>query len=415
MADTLKVLHTADWHLGRKLEGRSRHAEQEIALDEICRIVEQEGVDCVVIAGDVFDTYNPPVESESLFYTTMTRLADGGRRSIVVIAGNHDSPDRLIVSEPYARSLGITTLGYPKDIPLLYDGGSERSSCVDAAPSFIRLRLPGHDTTLALLALPYPSESRLRELLTESIEDEATATIDYNRRVRAFLEESARRFLPGEATMVASHLYVAGGAMSDSERQIQVGGIYSVDPWSFPAGAGYVALGHLHRPQEQHGADDLPIRYSGSILQYSFSEQRQKKEVTLVEYDRQGRATYRSIPLGAGRRLEQWEQITGTDELEQRLAGTDPATYLSITLLLEDPFPLDYMLKLRAAHPNILQCLTTYRKDERLMTQVGRLRDLPLEEQFRRFVQSRHGEPVSDDVMRLFLELTGTPAAPEEE
>jgi exonuclease SbcD len=414
MADGLKVLHTADWHLGRKIEGRNRHVEQEQVLDEICRIAEEEAVDAVVIAGDVFDAYNPPVEAEALFYTTMTRLAGGGRRAVIVIAGNHDSPDRLIASEPYARSLGITTLGYPKDVPPLYDGGSERCSCVEAAPSFVRLRFPGHDRTLALLALPYPSESRLREVLTESIEDEVTATIDYNRRVRSFLDEQARRFMPGEAAMIASHLHVVGGAASDSERQIQVGGIYSVDPWSFPSSAGYAALGHLHRPQEQHGASDLPIRYSGSVLQYSFSEENQTKEVTLVEYDRSGKAAYRSIPLGAGRKLRHWKEVAGTDELEQRLAGSDPSLYLSITLLLDEPLPLDYMLKLRAAHPNILQCLTTYRRDERLMTQVGSIRDLPIGEQFQRFVQSRYDEPVGDDVMRLFLELTGTPD-PEEE
>lgn len=413
MADTLKVLHTADWHLGRRLEGRSRHAEQEEVLDEICRIADEERVDAVVVAGDVFDAYNPPVEAEALFYTTMTRLAGGGRRAIVVIAGNHDSPDRLIASEPYARSLGITTLGYPKDIPRLYDGGNERCSCIDVAPSFVRLRFPDTDRTLALLALPYPSEARLREILSESIEDDAAATADYNRRVGAFLGESARRFDPGEATMIASHLYVAGGLASDSERQIQVGGIYSVDPASFPAGAGYVALGHLHRGQEQHGREDLPIRYAGSILQYSFSEENQTKGVTIVEFDRRGRASHRMIPLVSGRKLRQWTIEGGTEELDRRLAGSDPNLYLSISLLLDDPLPLDYMIRLRSAHPNILQCLTTYRKDERLMTQVGKIRDLPLDEQFRRFVQSKYDEPVTDDVLRLFLELTGTPEEPE--
>jgi exonuclease SbcD len=229
-----------------------------------------------------------------------------------------------------------------------------------------------------------------------------------------FLAESSRRFGEGEAGMIASHLYVAGGAESASERQIQVGGIYSVDPASFPAGAGYVALGHLHRQQEQHGAEDLPIRYAGSILQYSFSEENQTKGVTLVEYERDGTATYRAIPLGSGRRLQQWAVQGGTEELEHRLATSDPDLYLSITLLLDDPLPLDYMLKLRSAHPNILQCLTTYRKDERLMTQVGSLRDLPLAEQFRRFVQSKYNEPVGEEVLKLFLEITGSSGEPSE-
>src|SRR5689334_21764985 len=112
----MKILHTADWHLGRRLEGRSRHDEQSRVLDEICDIAAEEDVDAVLIAGDIFDSYNPPAESESLFYSTMTRLSDGGRCAVIVIAGNHDSPDRLIASNPYARVLGISTLGYPIDI-----------------------------------------------------------------------------------------------------------------------------------------------------------------------------------------------------------------------------------------------------------------------------------------------------------
>ena len=135
----MKILHTADWHLGRKLEGRSRHLEQVAVLAEIVGIAEQEQVDAVLIAGDIFDTYNPPAESEALFYETMARLADGGRRAVVVLAGNHDSPDRLIASSPYARALGICTLGYPKDVPHLYDGGSGRTACVESAPSFVKI------------------------------------------------------------------------------------------------------------------------------------------------------------------------------------------------------------------------------------------------------------------------------------
>src|SRR5688500_4361574 len=138
----MRILHTADWHLGRRLAGRSRHDEQIAVLDEICRIADDENVDVVVVAGDVFDAFVPPAEAEALFYSTMTRLADSGRRAVVVIAGNHDSPDRLIAADPYARSLGISTLGFPKDIPTLYDAGQDRAACVASGPSTVTLRLP---------------------------------------------------------------------------------------------------------------------------------------------------------------------------------------------------------------------------------------------------------------------------------
>jgi exonuclease SbcD len=402
----MRILHTADWHLGRKLEGRSRHDEQENVLDEICRIADEESVDAVLVAGDVFDTYNPPADAEALFYRTMTRLADQGRRAVVVIAGNHDSPDRLIASDPYARALGITTLGYPKDIPSLYQNGRERVACIESAPSFVRLRLPRQERVLSILALPYPSEARLRELFTASIADEEQATIDYNHRVRSVMEERARDFVAGEANIIASHLFVAGGEECESERPIHVGGAYTIEPGSFPSQASYVALGHLHRDQEKYGRAETCIRYSGSILQYSFSEEGQKKSVTIVDLDGAA-ASHRSITLSSGRQLHRW-RVDGIDELERRLAGVGEEEWLSIDLQLDDAIPPDYLGNLRRAHPEILNCICRYKltPEQAAEAQIN-VAAMTLEEQFKRFVAVKFNEPCNDAVLKLFLELAG--------
>ncbi len=401
----MRILHTADWHLGLRLNGRYRHDEQEAVLDELCRIADDQQIDAVVIAGDVFDTYNPPTESESLFYRTMTRLSNGGRRAIIVIAGNHDSPDHLVATDPYARGLGIVTVGHPKDAPLLFDGGTERVSCLQTAPSFVRLRTPRNGQILSVLALPYPSESRLREVLTRDISDEETAMADYNRRIKEFMEETARLFADGGANIITSHLFVGGGMESDSERQIQVGGAYVVDRQSFPASAGYVALGHLHRPQEQCGQDELPVRYSGSILQYSMSEAGQQKSVTVVEFGSDGRASYHTIPLTAGRTLLRIH-VESVAELEAKLAEADPQSWIDIVLRLQEPLNADYGRQLRAAHPNILGFIPQYQLGD-ADPQAISIGSLAPQEQFRRFVEQAHGEPVSDEVMKLFLELVG--------
>ncbi|MBS1913122.1 MAG: exonuclease subunit SbcD [Bacteroidetes bacterium] len=401
----MRILHTADWHLGRRLDGRSRHEEQVAVMDEIVKIAEEEAVDGILIAGDVFDTYNPPAESEALFYRTMTRLADGGRRAVLVIAGNHDSPDRLIASNPYARALGITTIGYPKDTPALYDAGSDRVACVESAPSFVRLRMPRSNRPLSVLALPYPSESRLRELLTVDFSDEERLSSDYNQRVSGFLEEQARRFIPGEANMVATHLFVRGGEQSDSERDVSVGGAYAVNASSFPHTAGYVALGHLHREQSMTARQETPLRYSGSILQYSFSEAGQEKSVTVVEFEGP-RAAHRIIPLSAGRRLHRWT-ASSTAQLEERLARSTSNDWHNITLELDAPLPLDYLHTLKSRHPEIFQCLTLYNSS----SDVAENRSssaLTLEEQFRAFVAMSFSEPCNESVMRLFLELAAS-------
>lgn len=398
----MKLLHTADWHLGRKLEGRYRHDEQTAVMDEICRIAEDENVDAVLIAGDVYDTFNPPAESEALFYETMTRMSNGGRRGVVLIAGNHDSPDRLTASEPYGRALGIATLGYPKDVPATFDRGPDRIACIDTAESFVRLRFPD-GRTLAVLALPYPSESRLREVLSATIED-ADIHRNYNARVREFLAEAAERFHPDEPSVIISHLFLIGGLESDSERQIQaVGGAYTVDPLSFPTGAGYVGLGHLHRPQEFTGRDDLSIRYAGSPLQYSFSEAGQQKSVTIVEFEGTD-ATHREIPLSSGRPLIRNDKLRGLGELERFLDEADPDAWISFTVTLKDALPLGYLETLNDRHRGILKHIFLYEEEEGTAGDLPPVDSLPLEEQFRRFVRTRGEEP-DDDVVNLFLQL----------
>ncbi|MCC7439654.1 MAG: exonuclease SbcCD subunit D [Armatimonadetes bacterium] len=404
----MRILHTADWHLGHRLQGHYRHDEQAAVLDELCHIADDQQIDAVVIAGDVFDAYNPPTESESLFYRTMTRLSNGGRRAVIVIAGNHDSPDRLLASDPYARALGIVTVGLPKDAPLPFDGGTELVSCLQTAPSFVRLRTPRQGRVLSVLALPYPSESRLREVLTHDLSDEEAEMTNYNRRIKEFMEETARLFADGGANIITSHLFVGGGmeSESESERKIQIGGAYVVDRQSFPASAGYVALGHLHRPQEQHGQDDLPIRYSGSILQYSMSEAGQQKSVTVVEFGSDGKASYHNIPLTAGRGLARLH-VESIAELEAKIAETDPQLWVDIVLRLQEPLGIDYSRQLRAAHPNILGFIPQYQLADAEAEAIS-INNLSPQEQFRRFVEQKHGEPVGDEVMKLFLELVAT-------
>jgi len=109
----MRILHTSDWHLGKKLDNFSRIEEQKQVLAEICKIADQEKVDVVIIAGDLFDTYNPGTEAEELFYKTLKKLAKNGSRPVIAIAGNHDSPDRIEVPDPLAKECGIILAGFP--------------------------------------------------------------------------------------------------------------------------------------------------------------------------------------------------------------------------------------------------------------------------------------------------------------
>ncbi len=396
----MRLLHTADWHLGVRLRGRNRHEEQRAALEEICEIAESEAVDGVILAGDVYDGYSPPAESESLYYETISRLSNKGRRGVVVIAGNHDSPDRLMASNPMTHQVGISTLGYPRTEPLLFDGPG--FACIESGASFARYRLATSEI-LSLIALPYPSESRLRELLAEKVDDDEERHNNYVTLLTEFMAETSRRFEPDGANIVVSHLFVAGGGESGVERPIQVGGAYSVPTDAFPSNASYVALGHLHRPQEFQGRGDGFIRYSGSILQQSFSECDQEKSVTIVDITN-GRATHRTIALSIARPLK---KITATtiEELESSLASAPTSAWLSVSLISNEPIGVDYFETINRLHKGIVEFIPHYNRPEAEEQHPESIISLSTEEQFRRYVETRFNEPCDESVVRLLMKF----------
>ncbi|HEY0828227.1 MAG TPA: exonuclease subunit SbcD, partial [Bacilli bacterium] len=159
----MRVLHTADWHLGRTLEGRSRLEEQAAFLDELTHMVRDQQIDLILIAGDIYDSVNPPAAAELMFYDAVSRLAEGGVRQVIVIAGNHDNPERLAASGPLAAAHGITLIGHP-------------------TPAIQLVDIPETQERAMVYALPYPSESRLKELLTEETDEEILQAA-YSKRV----------------------------------------------------------------------------------------------------------------------------------------------------------------------------------------------------------------------------------------
>ena len=159
----MRILHTSDWHLGKTLEGHDRHDEQVRFCDNLIDIVEENQVDLVLVAGDIYDSYNPPSSAETLFYRTIERLAKGGKRPVFIIAGNHDNPDRLESVKPLVEGLGITILGYPKSQASM---GSYRGfSIEEAQPGFTKLAIG--DQKINIISLPYPSEKRLNDAFEE--------------------------------------------------------------------------------------------------------------------------------------------------------------------------------------------------------------------------------------------------------
>lgn len=403
----MRILHTADWHLGRTLEGRSRSCEQERLMDELCSLVQAEAVQLVVVAGDVFDSVNPPASAEELFYDSLSRLSDGGKRGVLVAAGNHDNPQRLCAAEPLAARQGAVLLGRPGEEPWLPAAGA--ASVVAGGPGWCEYTFPsgsdGSAEHIVVAVVPYPSEARLDEALVDSIADETESRAAYSARVASAFAAAARQFRPDAIRLAVSHLYAAGGLESDSERPIQVGGAFTVHPSSFPADAQYVALGHLHRAQQVAGRED--IRYSGSPLAYSFSEAGQAKSVTLLEAT-PSQLRWWEVPLSSGRPLVRWEAIHGLAEVERWCSeGRDANAWVDLEIHLESPLTPQELTRLRQLHSGLVNIRPSFAgREEAAVREDDPRQGLPMDELFRLFyAERRNGAEPAAKTVRLFLAL----------
>ena len=256
----MKIIHTADWHIGQRLHERSRLDEHEQFLDWFLETIQERKVDLLLVSGDIFDTSLPSAEATNLYYRFLYRLFNETDAYTVITAGNHDSPRHLEAPREFLKMGRIHVVGL----------ASEARECV--------FSFPPDDPRVTVAAVPYLSETDLRHL---SYETETDRNERYREWLKTFYADCVA-CMPAELPKILmGHLFVQGGRETDSERNIQIGGASAIHASDFPDGVNYVALGHLHRPQTLKGAD-YPIRYSGSPIPLRFNETDYRKAVYLL-------------------------------------------------------------------------------------------------------------------------------------
>ena len=332
----MRILHTSDWHLGKMLENRTRYAEQQHFIDEIAVITEKENIDIVILSGDVFDTSNPPAMAETMFFDSIVRLAGDKERPVIVSAGNHDSPDRLMAGAGVLRPYGVFILGRPRDtIPDMDFGGYRIFSDENGAAVVDK-----NGERAVIAALPYVSDKRIDAIIGAAGDDRENAA-SYSQKIETLLDMLSAGFKEDTVNIVSAHLYTAGGEESGSERSIQLGGSYSVDAGAFPENAQYIALGHLHRPQTVPGLHRRAY-YCGSPLAYSRDEAVYSKAVNVVDIKAGGSAKVEKIPLSCIKPIEVYKCGSIEEALKRcrEESGRDSYVYLDIksdrTLSMEE-------------------------------------------------------------------------------
>ncbi|MBN1768408.1 MAG: exonuclease subunit SbcD [Prolixibacteraceae bacterium] len=401
----MKILHTSDWHLGKRLENFQRIEEQAAVMNEICQVANEQKADAVLVAGDLFDTYNPSTEAVNLCYKTLKRLSCNGTRPIIVIAGNHDSPDRIETPDPLARECGIIFVGYPntKIENFVLDSGLKLNF---SEKGFIELSIPGNNSLLRIICTPYANEFRLKTFLdAENSEQELREVLAEKWQMLAnnYCDENG-------VNVLLSHLFMIpkGERLPvepDDEKPIlHVGGAQAIYTENIPSQVQYVAMGHLHRMHRV--GKTLPLAYySGSPLSYSFAEADQRKYVLLVDAEPGKDASIREIELSSGKKLLR-KRAESVDEaiewLEQHYQ-----CLVELTLVTDTFLTAGERKKLYAAHSGIVSIIPEVRNAKILSENQAKGIDLSrnMEELFIDFFTHERNQKPDAEILSLFKEL----------
>jgi exonuclease SbcD len=373
----VRFLHTADWHVGKPLRGRSRMEEYAAALEEVASIAIDRKVDAVLMAGDVFDSPAPPPEAEKLVYDFLARLVPE-KIAAVVIAGNHDHPRRL----------------------------GALSSLLEGLRIHVRpeVRPPAQGGVVALASRDGQEEARVAVLpfVPERKVGDACMVMDaeyswyeaYSARIEQILAWLVRDLDPSTVNVVLGHLLVSGSRFGTGERQLHLGDIYGINPQQLPASVQYIALGHLHRPQELTAPSKT--FYSGSLIELDFGEREQDKRVVLVEASPGKAASIESVPLTAGRRLR---DVSGTFEELQGLAGGLGDAFLRVTVKTSAPVP-GLAEQVKQLLPNALDVTVDHPREEPGPAEPRT--SLQPAELFARYYARKNGAEPSEALSALF-------------
>ena len=398
----MKILHTADWHLGKRLDRFSRLEEQVLVMNEIVEIADEQKVDMVLIAGDLFDNFNPSVEATELLYKTLKQLSLNGKRPVIAISGNHDSPNFIDAPNPLARECGIILIGHPN--AKINDFELEHFKIANSKEGFLELQIKNQDFPIRILHTPYANEIRLKEYFGENKEEELNKILAENWKNLAdeFCDENG-------VNLLMAHLYMnkKGAPIleePEGEKPIKIGNADLIFSDSIPGQIQYTALGHLHA-FNNIGTIEKPVVYSSSPLCYSFSEAGQTKYISLIEAIPNQEVSFEKIALKNGKSLVR--KTFDSVEKTVNWLMENQNSFVEITLESETFLKAEERKQIYQSHPGIVHLIPKVKNQEIFENQVQEINlnqdILPL---FRDYFKSKNaGQEPNEDLINLFNEI----------
>lgn len=398
----MKILHTADWHLGKRLDRFSRLEEQILVMNEIIEIVDAQQVDLVLVAGDLFDNFNPSTEAVELFYKTLKRLSRNGKRPVIAISGNHDSPSFIDAPDPLARECGIILIGYPNAEIAPFE--LEDFKISTSAAGFLELEMKKFPFPIRLLHTPYANEIRLKEYFGEEKEAELNKTLaeNWQKTANDFCDEKG-------VNLLMTHLYMnkKGAPLLDEpegEKPIKIGNADLVFSDIIPEQIQYTALGHLHG-FKNIGTEEKPVVYASSPLCYSFSEAGQTKYVSIIEATPNQPVSYEKIALQKGKTLVR-KTFQSVENAVEWL-NENQNTLVELTLESETYLKAEERKLLYQSHEGIVYLIPKVKNqeiDENISSEINLSQDI--QTLFQEYFKSKNnGQEANEDLIHLFNEI----------
>ncbi|MGL5254583.1 MAG: exonuclease subunit SbcD [Brevinema sp.] len=394
----MKILCTADWHIGKKLSGFSRLDEQVKVLSEICTIAETERPDAIIIAGDCFDTTSPTPEQYRLFVRTMAQLTRGGECPVLAIAGNHDSPLLLSSTEAFASQVGVVILGRPQDTPVLENVDVSSWNVELSDVGMLQIHFKNHQKSVRFLLSPYADARRLKkDLGTEDTDIKAWEILQnqWERQINA----DVYNVLIAHSTVREEQ---SDQEIEEDEGEKKIGGINAIPLENLPNGIDFLILGHIHSAKKLKSSK-IEAFYTGSPLIYSQNEIKKQKSVLIIELNEE--KSHRFVPLSPGRDIKK----VMLDSMENAQAKLAEVKDHFVEIIWTAPRFLEGFERrqLEESHPYILNIISSQYLPSNFQEMPAQTYDdspITLFKDY--FSYSQKGREAPDSILKLFNQFS---------
>ena len=399
----MRIIHTADWHIGKSLDGFSRLEEQKKFLDFFVEQVERISPDIIIIAGDIFDTANPSAVAETLFYDTLSKISANTSALIVIIAGNHDSPKRLASAKSLAKSHGIII--YESHDDEIEVGRYKNANVISCNDGVIKVEINGK--TANIIAMPYISENRLGESFADlSKSDEDTAK-SFQEKFEALIKKKEEFFNKDEFNIMIAHLFAVKASISDEKTGYSLGGAYIVDSSAFAKTADYIALGHVHKYQVVGGTDKRAY-YSGSPIHYNKTEVKTQKKVILdIIIDDEKNISVNEIEIPIFKKIEIWNADSIEEAVAMSLDKKDEESFVYLNIKTDKVISNDDIRQIKSNKRDIIQ-ITPIMEIGNIQIVAENMLEKSDEEKFIEFFKERYEIEPNENMVKRYLDILST-------